>query len=120
MIPATPLPKLTTTLVFPSVANCATIFSTSSDISWYSLMNSSFPTRTVSIWQTVHFAVAPFPMMLLKSLALWGSIPSALLAVIMACANGCSENISAPAVQASNSWRLVPINGKISDTTGVP
>ena len=38
----------------------------------------------------------------------------------MACANGCSENISAPAVQAKSSSRLVPFNGKISETIGLP
>ena len=38
----------------------------------------------------------------------------------MACANGCSLKISAPAVQANSSSRLVPFIGKISETIGLP
>jgi hypothetical protein len=46
--------------------------------------------KTVSFSQTKHVAVAPFPMMLLNLLC--GSNP-ALLALTMACANGCSEKV---------------------------
>jgi hypothetical protein len=58
--------------------------------------------------------------MLLKPSALCGSNPSFLLASTIACANGCSLKISAPAVQAKSSSRLVPFNGKISETIGLP
>jgi hypothetical protein len=70
IMPATPVPKLTTTLVLPWEANCSTIFSASCLLRDFS-DEFKFTYKTVSFSQTKHLAVAPFPMMLLKPSAVW-------------------------------------------------
>jgi hypothetical protein len=90
---ATLVPKLTTTLVLPWELIVQQSFQPPCLLR-DSLMNSSLPIKTVSVLKPNIFAVAPFPMMLLKPSALCGSNPSALLVATMACAKGCSERSS--------------------------
>jgi hypothetical protein len=74
-MPATPVPKLTTTLVLPWEANCSTIFSASLLLIFSDEFK--FTYKTVSL--TNQTSCSPFPMMLLKASALCGSNPSLCL-----------------------------------------
>jgi phosphatidylserine synthase len=89
-MPATPVPKLTTTLVLPWEAN-STIFSASL-LTCDFLMNSSLPTKPFRSHKP-NILQWLLPMMLLNLLLCVVQILRLCL-LTMACAKGCSENFS--------------------------